>query len=172
DLCWLLSHQLNHARSTPKKRNFIHARFDYRRYPPSIGYQRKLFLEQIIDKPRFRSGQVNPALYRLELRLAQAILSPFGYGEICFRDFEAILAHTLLLKPSMDHLETWPNIYMPGQTYIKLDWNGHNLLPICDAIFSNQIDVQGIQKNAYYLYQKSLSKIDAKIEEILDEFYC
>lgn len=37
--------------------------------------------------------------------------SPFGYGEVCWRDFEAILVGSLLIKPSMDHIETNPNVW-------------------------------------------------------------
>ena len=55
-----------------------------------------------------------------------AVLSPFGYGEICFRDFEAVLSGALLLKPDCGHLETWPDIYGEG-TYVPLDWMASDL---------------------------------------------
>ena len=27
-----------------------------------------------------------------------------------------------LLKPSVDHLETWPSLFVPGETYVSLPW--------------------------------------------------
>lgn len=49
--------------------------------------------------------------------------SPFGFGEICFRDFEAFIFGSLLFKPNMDHLNTWPNLYIDGVTYISHKWD-------------------------------------------------
>ena len=32
----------------------------------------------------------------------------------------------MLLKPNMDHINTWPNYYLKNQTYISLDWDQTN----------------------------------------------
>ena len=60
--------------------------------------------------------------YIQECNHIYGMLSPFGWGEICYRDFEATLGGNLLLKPNMDHIKTWPNIYTED-SYFKLDWN-------------------------------------------------
>ena len=31
-------------------------------------------------------------------------MSPFGFGEICYRDFEAMLNGACLIKPDVSHL--------------------------------------------------------------------
>src|SRR5690606_40487329 len=47
------------------------------------------------------------------------------YGEVCHRDFEAMAAGAVLVKPDSSHIRTNPEIYIPGQTYVpcKPDWS-------------------------------------------------
>ena len=45
-------------------------------------------------------------------------MSPFGLGEITLKDFE-VFSGSLLMKPNMDHMLTWPNFYTKD-TYIFL----------------------------------------------------
>ncbi len=51
--------------------------------------------------------------------------SPYGMGEICFRDFECMQFGTIFIKPNQDLVHTIPNIYEDGKTYIgcKYDWS-------------------------------------------------
>ncbi|AKF09422.1 glycosyltransferase [Sandaracinus amylolyticus] len=67
--------------------------------------------------------RVDQAQYYAELRDSKCCVSPFGFGEICWRDFEAILCGALLLKPDMSHLETSPDLFRPGETYVPLRWD-------------------------------------------------
>ncbi|HEY7771793.1 MAG TPA: hypothetical protein VIC26_01320, partial [Marinagarivorans sp.] len=53
-----------------------------------------------------------------ELKRSKICFSPFGYGEVCWRDFEAIAAGALLVKPDMGHMRSAPDIYQPYVTYI------------------------------------------------------
>jgi len=59
---------------------------------------------------------------------SKVALSPFGMGEVCFRDFELMQFGTIMVKPSMEHIQTIPNPYIAGQTYIPVehDWNNLN----------------------------------------------
>tara|TARA_R110001583_G_scaffold18703_4_gene74124 strand:+ start:159 stop:1190 length:1032 start_codon:yes stop_codon:yes gene_type:complete len=52
-------------------------------------------------------------------------LSPFGMGEVCFRDFECMQYGTVIVKPNMNMVRTKPNIYIEDETYIsvKSDWS-------------------------------------------------
>lgn len=38
-------------------------------------------------------------------RNAKIVVSPWGYGELCYRDFEALLDHCVLVKPRTDFVE-------------------------------------------------------------------
>jgi hypothetical protein len=54
---------------------------------------------------------------------SKIIVAPFGYGEIAPRDIEAAMVGSILIKPNMEHLNTFPNCYVAGKTYIDVLWN-------------------------------------------------
>jgi hypothetical protein len=58
-----------------------------------------------------------------ELRKSKIVFSPFGYGEVCWRDYEAFATGALLLKPTMSHVETFSEDFIKDQTYIELSWD-------------------------------------------------
>ena len=68
-------------------------------------------------------GKVDLYQYHEEMRNAIVSPSPFGVGEICYRDFECFMNMSLLLKPRMHHLETYPDLYVDGETYIAHEWD-------------------------------------------------
>lgn len=68
-------------------------------------------------------GFVPKSKYMRELRRSKLCFSPFGYGEVCWRDFEAVAVGTVLVKPDMSHLETEPDIYRPFETYVPVRWD-------------------------------------------------
>lgn len=57
---------------------------------------------------------------------SKCILSPFGWGEICGRDFEAFVYGGCMIKQDMSHCITYPDAYQPGITYIPLKWDFSN----------------------------------------------
>lgn len=69
--------------------------------------------------------------YRAELQASSICVSPFGFGEVCWRDFEAVISGCLLVKPDMGHLHTEPNIYVPGVTYVPVAWDYSDLADVC-----------------------------------------
>jgi hypothetical protein len=95
--------------------------------------------------------------YYRELTDAKIVLSPFGWGEVCFRDFEAILSGALLFKPDMSHLKTWPDVYIPYETYVPLDWDGQDLLDKTKQYMEDDKERKRIAENAYHRYQDELS---------------
>jgi hypothetical protein len=74
--------------------------------------------------------------YLEELRHARIGISPFGYGEVCFRDFEVILAGAALVKPDMSHLETWPPLYVEGEGYAAHRWDASDLAEVVERLLS------------------------------------
>ena len=58
-----------------------------------------------------------------ELGKSKICFSPFGYGEVCWRDFEAVLCGAVLLKQDMGHVETDPDIFVAGETYVPVQWD-------------------------------------------------
>ena len=47
--------------------------------------------------------------------------SPFGQGEVCYRDFEIFEFGVVMIKPSMERINTNPNPYIENETYIPVD---------------------------------------------------
>lgn len=58
-----------------------------------------------------------------ELRRSKICFSPFGYGEICWRDIEAFMSGSVLLKPDMSHLRTEPDLFRNDETYVATAWD-------------------------------------------------
>lgn len=96
-------------------------------YSPIAGYPRsrsKELLSQIKDiKMCDITRKIPKTEYILEGQNSKSILSPFGWGEICGRDFEAIVYGATMIKQSMDHCVTYPNVYQPMETYVPLKWD-------------------------------------------------
>ena len=54
---------------------------------------------------------------------SKIVISSFGWGEICYREFEAIWAGAAFAMPDMSGIKTWPDIYDNNKTYIPLAWD-------------------------------------------------
>lgn len=78
--------------------------------------------------PRDRVSQDK---YYEEMLRSRICISPFGFGEVCWRDFEAILCGCLLVKPDMSHARTRPDLFVPGVTYVPVRWDYADLESQC-----------------------------------------
>lgn len=58
-----------------------------------------------------------------EMRASKLCFSPFGYGEVCWRDYEAVMTGAVLIKQDMSHVETDPDIFVAGETYVPVKWD-------------------------------------------------
>ena len=75
-------------------------------------------------------------------------LSPFGMGELCYRDLELIQWGCLLVKPDMSKVITEPDFFKPMETYVpvKPDWSDLN--ETIHKVLENYKDYQYIIDNA------------------------
>ena len=87
----------------------------------------KACLDIPFDSMLVTDASVNVLKNRKELKASRICFSPFGYGEVCWRDFEAILCGALLIKPDMSHVETNPNLFIPFKTYVPVSWDFSDL---------------------------------------------
>ncbi len=147
----------------------VRARFGRRFEPASIGYQRELFARTIAADPRFRTGRLPEREYTRELAGVRATLSPFGFGEVCFRDFEAVVAGSTLVKPNMDHLETWPDIYRDGHTCVAVRWDGGDLLEHTTALLEDPSRASLLAENAFDALHDAFRAVDCRVEALLEE---
>ena len=150
------------------KKALISSRFSHEGYYNSISFHRKLLLEKIKDNKLYIKGRLSHKKYIDECYAVYGLLSPFGWGEICYRDYEAIMCGNILIKPDMSHIITWPNIYADN-CYLKLDWDFLNLEKICE-IFLQKKKVLKYIENARNIYLSAINECSARAEKmILDE---
>lgn len=90
--------------------------------------------------------------YERELKGSRIVFSPFGWGETCWRDFEAICYGSLLVKPSMEYIDTEPNIFIPGETYVPVRWDFADLEEKCRYYLENPEKADRITQNARQVY--------------------
>jgi hypothetical protein len=88
-------------------------------------------------------------LYSDELRRSRLCFSPFGYGEVCWRDIEAIMAGAVLVKPDMGHLDTLPNLYEAGVTYLPVRWDFSDLEEVVTTALRDPARCEVIALEAY-----------------------
>jgi hypothetical protein len=136
---------------------------------PSIAYQRVLILERIGNDSRFLQGGVSQKQYNRELAASKIVLSPFGWGELCLRDFEAVRAGSLLLKPDMGHLETWPDIFRSGETYVPFSWDADDLLEKTSEYLGNDDLRLKVARAAWEAYRIQLAGLEERFESIIKE---
>ncbi len=75
--------------------------------------------------------------YREYMQGCKIIIAPFGYGEIAPRDLEAAAFGSVLIKPKMDHIDTVPNIYIDGETYIACEHDFSDLNEKIEMVLGN-----------------------------------
>ncbi len=113
---------------------------------PVVPVLRRLEPRHRVVTPLHRVPQ---SRYDGELRRSRICVSPFGYGEVCWRDFEAILAGALLVKPDVGHLETYPDIYVPHRTYVPVRWDFRDLEDVLRHYLAHPRELDEIRRRAY-----------------------
>jgi hypothetical protein len=136
---------------------------------PSIAYQRRLILEKIGKDPRFLRGEVGQSQYNRELNRSKIVLSPFGWGELCIRDFEAVRAGALLMKPAMDHIETWPDIFVKDESYASFSWDADDLMAAADRFLTGEKKRKEIARRAFASYRKQAAEMPGRFRGIIEE---
>ncbi len=94
-------------------------------------------------------GCVGSRQFLGELRASKMCFSPFGYGEVCWRDYEAVMCGALLIKPDMSHVETYPDIFRPHETYVPIRWDFSDLEEKVNYFLDNEPERNAITQNAY-----------------------
>jgi hypothetical protein len=94
-------------------------------------------------------GKVSRAAFLRELRESKLCLSPFGYGEVSWRDFEAMMSGSVLVKPDMSHIETKPDAYLPWRTYAPVAWDWSDLDAVCARLLKDEAERRRIAETAH-----------------------
>lgn len=130
----------------------ISGRFNIKYERETVQYSR-LKLKKLL-KSKIDTKKINKKQFYREIKQSKIIASPFGWGEICYRDFETFKHGGVLLKPDMDMIETWPNFYIKDKTYVSYSWDMKNVLEKIEYYLSNESMMQNIASEAQKNYQK------------------
>ena len=84
-------------------------------------------------------------------------LSPFGQGEVCYRDFEVFELGVVMIKPSMDIVNTNPNPYIANETYIPVDLDWEDLNETVLKMLDKPDKLQYIVENSRKVYDELYS---------------
>jgi len=106
----------------------------------------------IDDEPRLGRGA-----FMRELARTRVVVSPFGWGEINLRDYEACIAGAAIVKPDMSHLETWPDLFVAGETYLPYRWDFADLADVVDGAGRSEASARGIAARAQALYRTAVA---------------
>ncbi|MCR4746117.1 MAG: hypothetical protein K5894_12930, partial [Lachnospiraceae bacterium] len=126
----------------------------------AISFQRKKIRDFLLEMQNVNMPDMDKKVpydeYIDEFMDSKAVISPFGWGEICFRDFDAFSYGIALVKPDMSHLVTYPDWYIDGETCIEFAWDFSDFKEkinyICQKENTNRI--MKIAKNGQNLFKK------------------
>lgn len=167
------AHLTNPSVILPDDKKTIDIHYRGSGYSPIAGYQRAKFCE-LIQKANYivhtdPTQKVPYTKYVHELTTSKAILSPFGWGEICGRDFEAFLYGAILVKPSMQHVITFPNAYNEFETYVPLKWDFSDFDDIMHRLKDGEFDNIAIQAQNAYKEMRSEDGMQAFAKHIIEQ---
>jgi hypothetical protein len=150
----------------------LHALFVTKDQRGHIDYHRKYARGLIAGFQNIRLPEINRRIpenkYMDLIRRSKCVFSPFGWGEICYRDFIAFLAGGCLLKPSVEDIHTWPRVLIQHETYVPLEWDLSDLEDKLRYYLKNVEEREKIALSGYQAYMKIWS--DEGIRELLDRF--
>ena len=106
-------------------------------------------LDHICNIARLKNGKrVSTEEYYNRVIDARITLAPFGYGEMAPRDLEAAMFGSVLIKPDMSYIDTYPNPFVDGETYIACKHDYSDLQEKIEMVLSNYQDHSYIIENA------------------------
>ena len=110
-------------------------------------------------------GRVKRVQFFAEMKRSKICFSPFGYGEVCWRDYEAFATGALLLKPDMGHLAVAPNVFIPDETYVSLQWDLADFPEKVHAWLGNHAARETIALQAFHKMRSSITSMEC-VDEI------
>jgi len=114
--------------------------------------------------------------FNREIARSKIGFSPFGYGEVTYRDYVCIANDTLLIKPDMSHLVTYPDIFHDRETYVSVKWDLSDIEEKCRYYLENPKEARIIINNAritfedYFKNKRDYHQIRRVLARVLPEF--
>ena len=167
----LLSTGIPHSWAVPdvKREINLSARFGITYTRQTVRFQReqiKIMFPEFANMPKLTRKK-----YFSELSNSKIMIAPFGFGEITLREFEGFIAGCLILKPNMQHIETWPNFYVSDETILEHKWDLTDLITKLDDSHTNYDQYIDIAYNGQRLYEKYVNPVTGSklfVQRIID----
>jgi hypothetical protein len=144
--------------------------FDYGGSNPSISTQRNKVITVLKELTKYNSvvsgERVDKPAFMKELSESKVCVSPFGWGEVCYRDFELFIAGTLMIKPSLNHLITFPDVFIENETYIPVSWEMNDLKQKLEEVIDNYQNYINIAKNGQNAFLNAITDGEAFVQQI------
>lgn len=121
-------------------------------YPrETVAYPRRMIkskLQRVVP-----TQKISLRKYFKEMMHSVSGISPFGLGEISLRDFELTRCGAAMIKQNMQHLETWPNLWIAGESYLDFSWDLSDLNDKVDYAKANPHEMMLLAEQAQNIYQ-------------------
>lgn len=131
---------------SPDERNIdvnFAGQVDYRGLDEVLALHRRAAVLSIINMRQLKTfvglnGSVRWDIYLDTLKHSKISVSPWGYGEYSYRDYESILCGCVMIKPDTDHVRTFPpDLYQSNKYYIPCRPDFEDLPSIAHKILSD-----------------------------------
>lgn len=138
----------------------LSTRFTANHRRATVRFQREK-VREVLDN-QISTNFLSRSAYVRELEHSQAVIAPFSYGETTWRDFEVFIAGCLLIKPDMGHMQTWPDLYQDGVTYVSYDWSVEHLADLLEQVAARYEEYLPIARSGQANYRNALIGDDAR----------
>lgn len=103
------------------------------------------------------TGKLPLKVYREMMSKTKIAFGPFGWGELNIREYEALIFGALLLRPDFSHMETWPEIFIAGETCVTYRWDFEDLEQIIREYLEDEKRRLQIARNGQEAFKNSIS---------------
>ena len=141
----------------------------------TVGYQRYT-LKDKLKKKNYQNSLIGKRLnkkdYYNTMKNSRVSVGAYGWGEVCYREFEATRCGATFTVPDMSNIETWPNIYLKNETYLPYSLDFSNLFETIEELLNNKELRMKLIKNSQTIIKDVHSEIGKnyflkKIQEII-----
>jgi hypothetical protein len=115
------------------------------------------------------SDSYRPRDYANEILQAKVVLSPWGWCAVCHRDWEALAAGCVLVKPDSTFLETFPDITSARAPYIPCRRDFADVPAIVEHVVNNWEFYRPLRERGLQLAQLALNdqRNAARLQQII-----
>ena len=133
-----------------KKLNDVYYNFNLRNddEKKSIHFQRNKVTEIMNDHFKLENYRLDHKEYLKRLQESKISIGAFGWGEVCYREFEAIKMGAAIIFPCMDYIETWPNIYRDNHSYVSYKLDFSNLIDKINLVSNDKNFRESLVENS------------------------